>query len=257
MERLKTWIKNRVMIVVVAGVMLSTGAAGGSLLASTTRSDALLHQSLIDGGALSGAVPGQFYAITADGRIREPLCSFERDEFGPDAERFERIELSNLLGNAGPAIIRIWNALVPGLDLESGEGASRAGFELVAVEKAYVPSDRLLDHNRRIFSEDRKPDVIRKETTVTADLQRAVNRANCTKVVGTYLSTTDLRVCQLNRVVTERDRLFGVDFMTRCLTPMGGEPVLLPDLDGISILSQAKRTLGLIEVKLGPAPPTG
>ncbi len=236
-------------------VALATIAVGGvtalsSFLGGASYSDALDHFGWIEAAQLNSAVPGQFYVISDQNEIREPLCSLTFRDFSPQEGRESGIRFVNLFGEMLPSAARMMGFGAP--DSEAREPGSHASyvFELSALKRSSVPVDSLLEHNRQIL-EERDMTALRKDLDDEhfAEIRRL---ESCANAIVTSLRQ-GLQVCQLTEVATDEatDRPLGVEFASSCLARQDDtEPRYLPELRRYPLWTRVKRTLGLIDTQL-------
>jgi hypothetical protein len=230
----------RMLIIAGVGVILSLGAVMVTVLASVTRSDALQYLKLAD-VRLSEAVPGQFYLVTNDGDVREPLCNFEEKDFAPRYENYPQIKLNNNIGDALPVLVYIWNQLIP---LTSFNIEDERSLTLHDVEEFSVRASGLLRTNRKILGSTYNPDALKDEPSDA--VRQAARYQSCADTVTYFVEQTPMQVCQLYRLVKQRGNVLGGEFATLCLTRVGGETVFMPEVAHPSIWTRMKVSLGLI-----------
>jgi hypothetical protein len=245
-------LKSKAVTLFVSAIALSSGTTLASFLATASYNDALDHYSWIDASQLNSALPGQFYVISDQNEIREPLCSLAPGEFAPQEHPEPGVRLVNVLGEALPFVSRILGVVAPSLQAKEASTSVPYIFELNAFRRSSVPVDSLLDHDRQIL-EDRDMEALSKnlDDKHFAEVKRL---ESCANAIATRLRQ-GFRVCQLTEVTTDQatDRPLGVTFASACLARQEDtEPRYLPDLRHYPLWTRVKRTLGLIEARFLP-----
>src|ERR671918_748797 len=214
---------------------LATASTLAAFLGSVSHEDGLHYHGWIDAAVVTAPVPGQFYVVSPEHEVREPLCSLTEIDFAPLEDRGRKVQFVNLLGEALPGVIR---------------GSFSYVIEWPAIERRYVPVSHLLQHNARIL-EERDLDALAKQLSAE-DFTKIERLESCAQAIVTSLSN-GLQVCQLTEVATDQatDERLGVDFASLCLaTETDTEPRWLPDLRDRAMWTRIKDTLGVIQPRL-------
>ncbi len=242
-------LKKKAITLGTSAIALTSATTLSSFLAGASFNDALDHYGWIEAARLSSAVPGQFYVISDQNEVREPLCSLISGDFNPQESQEPGIRFVNVLGEALPFVARIPDTVAPGLQAkEPGAGVSYI-FELSAFKRSSVPIDSLLDHNRQIL-QNRDLEALRKNLD-DQHFAEVMRLESCANAIVTSLGQ-GLHVCQLTEVATDeaRDRLLGVAFASSCLTRQDdAKPQALPELRHYPLWTKLKKTLGLIDIR--------
>jgi hypothetical protein len=241
-------LKNKALTLGTSVIGLTAATTLSSFLAAASHSDALDYYGWIDAAQVTGATPGQFYIITEDNEIREPICRLSDSDFMPMEQPGNGIRIVNVLGQAFPDLSRLVSKAAPATEGQNGTAAPYL-LEWREVKQQYVPVSSLLDHNRRIL-EERDMEALRKNLGA-AELAEAMRLESCAQAIVSSLRN-GLQVCQLTEVAIDADRArpLGVEFATMCLASESDlKPRRLPELRSYPLWTMVKKTLGLIEVR--------
>jgi hypothetical protein len=242
-------LKTKVVTWGASAVGLGTITTLSSFLAGVSPSDALDHYGWIDAAQVTGAIPGQFYVISNENEVREPLCALVEHDFAPQEQPNNGIRIVNVLGEALPDVFRRVGKAASGRSADDAGANASYLLEWREVKLRYVPVSNLLDHNRRILAER---DVEALQKTLRGDeLTEAMRLESCAQAIVTSLKQ-GLKVCQLTEVAIDasRARPLGVEFATACLaSESDSEPSRLPELRNYPLWTKVKKSLGLIEAR--------
>jgi hypothetical protein len=228
---LKVWAPIATVVGVTAGLPVS-------ICSTATFEDVLIEYGWIDGAKFPNAALGQFYAISADGSTREPLCEIKDDDVGVVPAPMQGIRIVNGLGQVLPRLPQF--ALYFGLS--SGDSGGYR-YELDRLQRKAVPTGSLLYLQTKIFQP-------RDSKSLTGKAQEeAIRFANCTNAIR--VRARDYCVAQMFDLVIDEvtGRPIAVDLQPLCIIVDGAEFKSMPDIDGPSIWTTAKRRLGLVTVE--------
>ena len=94
-----------------------------ALLGTVTHADAVGYSDWIDATQVTNPLPGQLYAISADGEIEGQLCPLSRDDFRIDTDALPGRTFVNRLGETVPVVV--WIARIYFQTGQPGEPADR------------------------------------------------------------------------------------------------------------------------------------
>jgi hypothetical protein len=214
------------------------------LLGTVTHADAVGYSDWIDGTRVTNPLPGQLYAISAEGEIEGQICPLSHDDFRISTDALPGRIFVNRLGETVPVVVRI-----AGIYLQtdpSAGGAIDLGYRLEwrSLEREFAPLSALTVGLRRILHE-RDMEQIRRQAAAAqvAEIERLEGCANA--IVQTFQHGLD--VCQLTEVIRESTgRILAARFGTHCLTDPQGGPRRLPELAG-PFWTDVKLGLGLVD----------
>lgn len=217
-----------------------------ALLGTVTHADAVGYSDWVDATKVTNPLPGQLYAISEEGGIKEQLCPLNRDDFSISTDALPGRTFVNRLGESVPAVL--WVAKVYFASDQPTEGAFDIAYRLEwrTLERESAPLSALAVGLKRILHERDMEQIMRHASSAkVAELKRLEGCANA--IVQTFHHGLD--VCQLTEVVKESTgRILAVRFGTHCLAldPQGG-PRPLPDLEASSFWTSVKLGLGLVD----------
>lgn len=242
-------LKRKAVTLSASALALASTTTMSSFLTTASYSDALVYYGWIEATQLNSPVPGQFYVISEQNEIREPLCSLAAQDFAPQESRERGVRFVNVLGEALPFASRVPNIVAPGAQAKEPGTPAPYIFELSRLRRSHIPVSNLLDHDRQIL-EERDMEALRK--TLDDEQFAEVERLeSCANAIVTSLRQ-GLQVCQLTEVAIDEaaDRPLGVNFASSCLAKADDtEPRHLPDLRRYPLWTKVKKTLGLIETR--------
>ena len=215
------------------------------LLGTVTHTDAVSYSDWIDATKVTDPLPGQLYAISAEGEIVGQLCPLRRDDFRSSIDALPGRTFVNRLGEALPVVA--WAAKIYfQTDPASGQDFD-IGYRLEwrSLERESAPLSALAVGLQRILHE-RDMEQIRQQAPAArlAEVERLEGCA--TTIVQTLGQGLD--VCQLTEVIKERSGgVLAVRFATHCLTDPQGGPRRLPELAVGSFWTSVKLGLGLVD----------
>jgi hypothetical protein len=253
-------LKNKVMALGASAIAVGGTTALTSFVTTASYSDALGYYGWIEATQLSGAVPGQFYVISDQSEIREPLCSLAPGDFAPQESQGPGVRLVNVLGEALPSVLRVTGMVTGGAQANEPDRPAGWVFDLSRLKRSHVPVSSMLDHDRQIL-EERDIDALRK-TLDDQQFAEVMRLESCANAIVTSLRQ-GLQVCQLTEVSSDAatGRPLGVEFASSCLARSDDtEPRHLPELRRYPLWTKVKKTLGLIEARFlpdGAAPAAG
>jgi hypothetical protein len=214
------------------------------LLGTVTHADAVGYSDWIDATQVTNPLPGQLYAVSAEGGIEGQLCPLSRNDFHIDTAPLPGRTFVNRLGETVPVVV--W---IAGIYFQTGQPDGHQidiGYRLQwhDLERESAALSALAVGLQRILHE-RDMEQIRRHASAAqvAELQRLEGCANA--IVQTFRNGLD--VCQLEQVIKESTgRILAVRFGTYCLTDAQGGPRPLPELPG-SFWTSVKLGLGLVD----------
>jgi hypothetical protein len=228
-------LKKQTMTLGASAGALATATTLAAFLGSVSHEDGLHYHGWIDAAVVTAPIPRQFYVVSPEHEVREPLCLLTEVDFAPLDDRTREVRFVNLLGEALPGVIR---------------GSISFVVEWPAIERHYVPVSQLLQRNERIL-EERDLDALAKQMSAE-DFAEIERLEGCAQAIVTSLRN-GLQVCQLTEVAADQatNERVGVDFASLCLaTETDTEPRRLPDLRDRSMWTRLKHTLGVIQSRL-------
>lgn len=224
-----------------------------ALLGTVTHADAVGYSDWIDATQVTNPLPGQLYAISADGEIEGQLCPLSRDDFRIDTDALPGRTFVNRLGEAVPVVVRIARFYFQ--TGQPDELQIDIGYRLQwpDLKREFAPLSALAVGLQRILDERNMEQVGRHASAAQlAELQRLEGCANA--ILQTFHHGLD--VCQLEQVINEgTGRILAVRFGRYCLTDPQGGPQPLPELRASSFWTTVKLGLGLVDqLRSAPAP---
>jgi hypothetical protein len=215
------------------------------LLGTVTHADAVGYSDWIDATKVTDPLPGQLYAVSAEGEVEGQLCRLNRDDFSISTDALPGRTFVNRLGETVPVVV--WVAKVYfQTDQPTGEELN-IGYRLQwhTLERESAALSALAVGLQRILHERDMEQIRRHASAVqVAELQRLEGCANA--IVQTFHHGLD--VCQLSEVIRESTgRILAVRFGTHCLTDPQGGPRRLPELATGSFWTNVKLGLGLVD----------
>jgi hypothetical protein len=215
------------------------------LLGTVTHADAVGYADWIDATKVTDPLPGQLYAVSADGEIEGQLCLLNRADCNIRTDALPGRTFINRLGEAVPVVL--WAAQAYFQTQHPADQSFSIGYRLEwrSLERDFAPLSVLTLGVKRILHErDMEQIKLHSSPAQVADIERLEGCANA--IVLTFHHGLD--VCQLTEVIRERtgDTL-AVRFATHCLTDLQGDPRRLPELAGSSLWTSIKLGLGLVD----------
>jgi hypothetical protein len=214
------------------------------LLGTVTHTDAVSYSDWIDATKVTDPLPGQLYAISAEGEIVGQLCPLSRDDFRSSTDALPGRTFVNRLGEALPVVAwaaRIYFQTGPADDQQFDIGYR---LEWRSLERESAPLSALAVGLQRILHERDMAQIRQRASAAQlAEMQRLEGCANT--IVQTLGQGLD--VCQLTEVIKERSGILAVRFATHCLTDPQRGPRQLPELADGSLWTSVKLGLGLVD----------
>ena len=223
------------------------------LLGTVTHADAVGYSDWIEATHFTNPLPGQLYAVSADGEIEGQLCPLVRDDFRIETDALPARTFVNRLGEAVPMVVSAANIYFS--TGQPGAPQINIGYRLEwhALGREFAPLSALTVGLQRILDE-RDMEQIRRQASAAqvAEQQRLEGCADA--IFQTFHH--GLEVCQLEQVISEgAGRILAVRFSMYCLTDPQRGPRPLPDLRARSFWTSVKLSLGLVaELQSAPAP---
>jgi hypothetical protein len=216
------------------------------LLGTVTHADAVGAGKWIDADRVTDPLPGQLYAVSADGAIETQLCRLTKDDFNFGIDELSGRTFVNRLGEALP--VAVWAAQTYFKTSEGPEESFALDYRLEwrALEREFAPLSSLSVGVERILQE-REIEQLKRDSS-PAEIANAERLEGCANaILQTFRAGSD--ICQLTEVIRERSGpVLAVRFATRCLA-LGpeGAPRPLPALHVGSLWTVIKLGLGLVE----------
>jgi hypothetical protein len=215
------------------------------LLGTVTHADAVGYADWVDATKVTDPMPGQLYAVSAEGGIEGQLCLLNRDDFNIRSDALPGRTFVNRLGEAVPVVLWAAQAYFQ-TDPAAGHGFD-IGYRLEwrSLEREFAPLSVLTVGVKRILHErDLEQIKLHASAAQFAEVERLEGCANA--IVQTFRHGFD--VCQLTEVIRERTGgTLAVRFATHCLTDLQGDPRRLPELAASSLWTSLKLGLGLVD----------
>ncbi len=220
------------------------------LLGTVTHADAVGYADWVDATKVTDPLPGQLYAVSADGEIEGQLCLLNKDDFNIRTDALPGRTFVNRLGETVPVVL--WAAQAY-FQTEQPAGQSfDIGYRLEwrSLERDYAPRSVLNVGIKHILHErDMEQIKLHASPAQLADVERLEGCANA--IVQTFQDGLD--VCQLAEVIREHTGgTLAVRFATYCLTDLQGGPRHLPELHARPFWTSVKLGLGLVAQLLAP-----
>lgn len=215
------------------------------LLGTVTHADAVGYSDWVDATKVTNPLPGQLYAVSAEGEIEGQLCPLSRDDFRIGTDALPGRTFVNRLGETVPVVVWVAKIYFQADEPAGKEISIGYRLEWLGLEREFAPLSALAVGLQRILHE-RDMEQIRRHASAArvAELQRLEGCANA--IVETFRHGLD--ICQLTEVIRESTgRTLAVRFGRHCLTDPQGGPRRLPELQASSFWTDVKLGLGLVD----------